>query len=166
MQTGRDARRNPNAAERATGTPEALDGTSNGSMQCTSRSGTLIAIVEDDATLASTFQQVLEEERGWDTLIFGDGEEALHTLPAAKPDMILLDVSLPGLDGVSLYRMLRARRETFATPILIVTASHDWELQRLGLEANALLRKPFDLDELLSAVENLLHDGPMQVAAQ
>src|SRR5689334_1504404 len=98
-----------------------------------SRQARLIDIVEDDDTLASTFQQVLEEERGWSTMVVGDGEEALRILPAARPDMILLDVTLPGLDGVSLYRMLRGRRETAATPILIVTASHEWELQRLGL---------------------------------
>jgi DNA-binding response OmpR family regulator len=124
------------------------------------RAARLIAIVEDDALLATTFRQVMEEERGWTTLVLGDGEEALHALPAAQPDMILLDMTLPGLDGVSLYRMLRARRETWDTPILIVTASHEWELQRLGLEPRQLLRKPFDLDQLLAAVERLLPDAP------
>ena len=120
----------------------------------------LIAVVEDDDTLAKTFCQVLEEERGWATLVLGDGEDALRMLPEIRPDMILLDMTLPGLDGVSLYRMLRARRETATTPILIVTASHEWELQRVGLEPGQLLRKPFDLDDLLLAVEALLQDMP------
>ena len=163
METERDGVTGANLRERDS--LESDDASHAGPQQPT-RTGTLIAIVEDDATLASTFKQVLEEERGWETVIFGDGEVALHTLPAAQPDMILLDVSLPGLDGISLYRMLRARRETFATPILIVTASQDWELQRLGLKADALLRKPFEIDDLLVAVENLLREPPMQVAAQ
>jgi two-component system, chemotaxis family, chemotaxis protein CheY len=126
----------------------------------------LIAIVEDDDTLAMTFRQALEEERGWSTMVVGDGEEALHVLPAARPDMILLDMTLPGLDGVSLYRMLRGRRETLETPILIVTASHEWELQRRGLEPLQLLRKPFDLDDLFHAIESLLQDVPSGAATR
>ncbi len=127
-----------------------------GERKARDRASRLIAIVEDDDMLAMTFRQVIEEERGWSTLVLGDGEEAMHVLPSVRPDMILLDVSLPGLDGVSLYRMLRGRRETADTPILIVTASHEWELQRLGLESHQLLRKPFELDDLLMAIESLL----------
>jgi two-component system, chemotaxis family, chemotaxis protein CheY len=123
------------------------------------RASRLIAIVEDDDTLATTFQQVLEDERGWETVVLGDGAEAMRVLPETRPDMILLDVTLPGLDGVSLYRMLRGRRETWSIPILIVTASHEWELQRLGLEPGQLLRKPFELDDLLAAIERLLPDA-------
>lgn len=126
----------------------------------------LIAIVEDDDLLASTCRQALEQERGWTSLVLGDGEEALRVLPTARPDIILLDVTLPGLDGVSLYRMLRGRRETRDTPILIVTASHDWELQRLGLEPHQWLRKPFDLDDLLAAMERLLREAPTGAPAQ
>jgi DNA-binding response OmpR family regulator len=166
MHTGRDAGPRANVNDRTPSPTEAVEHVSEPGIQRATRSGTLIAIVEDDSILASTFQQVLEEERGWDTMVVGDGEEALHVLPSAQPDMILLDVTLPGLDGVSLYRMLRGRRETWATPILIVTASHEWELQRLGLEANALLRKPFDIDDLLAAVERLLNERPTQAAAQ
>lgn len=120
----------------------------------------LIAVVEDDEILAQTFCEVLQEERGWATLVLGDGEDALRVLPEIRPDMILLDMTLPGLDGVSLYRMLRARRETAATPILIVTGSHEWELQRVGLEPGQLLRKPFNVEDLIIAVEALLQDSP------
>lgn len=167
MQVGRDAGLRDNQQEGASSTTGAVDGESDApALRHATHTGTLIAIVEDDNMLASTFKQVLEEERGWATMVVGDGEEALRTLPTAQPDMILLDVTLPGLDGVSLYRMLRGRRETKATPILIVTASHDWELRRLGLEAHTVLRKPFDLDDLLAAIERLLNDRPSQVAAQ
>jgi DNA-binding response OmpR family regulator len=119
-------------------------------------SARLIAIVEDDHALAATFQQALKQERGWDAIVLGDGQEALRQLPEVRPDMILLDVALPGLDGISLYRMLRGRRETQNTPILIVTASREWEVRRYGLEPRQFLHKPFDIDELLTAVERLL----------
>ena len=120
----------------------------------------LIAIVEDDRTTAATYQHLLEEEGGWRTLVLSDGEEALHRLPEARPDLILLDMTLPGLDGASLYRLLRARPETAHTPILIVTASQDWKLRRVGLEPRAYLRKPFNIADLLGAVEALLKSGP------
>jgi DNA-binding response OmpR family regulator len=124
------------------------------------RNAQLIAIVEDDQTLAGTYQQVLEEEGGWRTLVVDDGEEALHRLPELHPDLILLDMMLPGLDGAALYRLLRARPETARTPILIVTASQVWKLHRVGLEPSAYLHKPFEVADLLSAVAALLADPP------
>ena len=124
------------------------------------RSKPLIAIVEDDRPLATTYQQVLEQEGGWQTLIVCDGEEALRQLPQTRPDLILLDYNLPGLDGATLYRLLRARPPTALTPILIVTASPDWVLRRAGLEPREYLHKPFDLDDLLAAIESLLVHPP------
>lgn len=124
------------------------------------RAKPLIAIVEDDRTLAATYQRALEEEGGWQTLTFSDGEEALRQLPEARPDLILLDLTLPGVDGATLYRLLRARPRTALTPILIVTASQDWMLRRAGLEPREFLRKPFELDTLLAAIESLLANPP------
>lgn len=124
------------------------------------RSKPLIAIVEDDRTLAITYQRALEDEGGWQTFIICDGQEALRQVPEAHPDLILLDLKLPGLDGASLYRLLRALPATACTPILIVTASQDWKLRRDGLEPREYLRKPFQLDKLLSAIESLLADPP------
>jgi DNA-binding response OmpR family regulator len=130
--------------------------TPDGARRLTRQSGTLIAIVEDDDALANIFKQALKQERGWDAIVLGDGQEALRRLPEVRPDMILLDVALPGLDGISLYRMLRGRPETQDTPILIVTGYPDWEVRRHGLEPRQFLRKPCEIDELLSAVEQLL----------
>ena len=130
------------------------------------RASRLIAIVEDDGVLAAAFRSALEDERGWATLVLSDGAEALRELPVARPDVILLDMTLPGLDGVSLFRMLRGRRETASTPILIVTARQEWELRRLGLEPHQWLRKPFDLDDLLAAVERLLREARGGAPAQ
>jgi DNA-binding response OmpR family regulator len=157
MQPGQNMDRQATSADTSGQTAQQLAGEQSASDgPPVAGSARLIAIVEDDTMLATTFKQVLEEERGWDTMVVGDGQEALRVLPEAHPDMILLDMTLPGLDGISLYRMLRARRETATTPILIVTAHHAWELQRSGLEPHQLLRKPFDIDDLLTAIETLM----------
>lgn len=129
------------------------------------RAKALIAIVEDDRALATTYQHVLEEEGGWQTLTFSDGEEALRQLPEVRPDLILLDFTLPGVDGATLYRLLRVRPLTASTPILIVTASQDWMLRRAGLEPREFLRKPFELDTLLAAIESLLANPPAHQSA-
>jgi DNA-binding response OmpR family regulator len=135
------------------------DASGSGDGAATPRTSKMIAIVEDDEMLAKTFQDVLEDEPGWATRVLGDGEEAMSVIPTLRPDMIVLDVNLPGLDGISLYRIFRGHRETESTPILIVTASPEWDIQRHGLERYRLLRKPFDLDDLLSAVAALLDEG-------
>jgi DNA-binding response OmpR family regulator len=70
--------------------------------------------------------------------------------------LILLDVGLPNLDGVSLYKILRGHSNTKNTPIVIITGSYDWELHRMGLQSGFLLRKPFNVHELLDIIEALL----------
>jgi DNA-binding response OmpR family regulator len=118
----------------------------------------LIAVVEDDRELATLFQAALEEFGLWRVVLLHDGAEAFQHLPTLRADLIVLDVGLPNLDGISLYRMLQGHRATSQTPILIVTASYEWQLRRQGLEPDtiAVLRKPFDMDNLLERVKRLL----------
>ncbi len=123
-----------------------------------SESGTVIAIVEDDAQLLDLFHDVLERDGRWSLRIFRDGQEARDQLPKLGVHLILLDVGLPNLDGVSLYKILRGHSDTRHTPIIVITGSHDWELQRMGLQTGLLLRKPFRIQELLFMIQAVL-DG-------
>ena len=118
----------------------------------------LIAVVEDDLELARLFQEALEEFGLWRVVLLHDGAEAFQHLPVLHPDLIVLDIGLPNLDGISLYRMLQGHRATRQTPVLFVTASYEWQLRRQGLEpgTTALLRKPFNMNDLLERVERLL----------
>ncbi len=118
----------------------------------------LIAVVEDDQELARLFQDILQDTGVWRVVVLHDGFEALQHLPALQADLILLDVGLPNLDGVSLYRILRGHRATCQTPVLFVTASHDWQLRRQGIETDSavILRKPFQMEDLLDRVAGLL----------
>lgn len=118
----------------------------------------LIAIVEDDAHLATMFQDILEHAGSWRLHIFADGQSAKDQIPELAPHLILLDVGLPSLDGASLFKILRGHSNTKNTPIIVITASHDWELQRMGLQSGLLLRKPFQMQELLFLVRALLRE--------
>ena len=128
-----------------------------------SEDGTLIAVVEDDAQLLGLFRDVLERDGRWKLSVFSDGQDAKDRLPDLCTDLILLDVGLPNLDGVSLYKILRGHSKTKETPIIIITGSHDWELQRMGLQTGLLLRKPFRIQELLFMIQAALGDeNPFQ----
>lgn len=120
--------------------------------------GRVIAIVEDDAQLISLFRDALERDGRWSLRIFSDGQEARDQLPKLGAHLILLDVGLPNLDGVSLYKILRGHSDTRHTPIIVITGSYDWELQRMGLQTGLLLRKPFRIQELLFMIQAVLGD--------
>lgn len=124
-----------------------------------SENSRLIAIVEDDAHLISLFHDLLDRDGRWRLHFFCDGQDAMDHLPELGAHLILLDVGLPNLDGVSLYKILRGHSKTRSTPIIIITGSYDWELQRMGLQTGLLLRKPFRIQELLFMIQAVLGDG-------
>jgi DNA-binding response OmpR family regulator len=116
----------------------------------------LIAIVEDDPLLTDMFCDTLNFFGQWRLEVFSDGQVAKDQLPGIGADLVLLDVGLPSLDGGSLYKYLRGHSNTKNTPIIVITGSHDWELHRMGLQAGILLRKPFNIQELVNIIRALL----------
>ena len=118
----------------------------------------VIAIVEDDANLAIMFEDMLGRigNGKWQFHTFADGHEAMKHLPQLGAHLILLDVGLPSLDGVSLFKLLRGHSSTKNIPIIVITGSYDWELHRLGLQGGWLLHKPFEIKELLEIIHALL----------
>ena len=113
-----------------------------------------ILLVEDDATLAETLRYNLERE-GYTVIGAGDGVTALELARHDKPDIVVLDVMLPRLDGFSVCRMLRKES---AIPIIMLTARQD-EVDRIaGLELGAddYLTKPFSVGELLARIRAIL----------
>jgi len=116
----------------------------------------LIAVVEDDPQLTDLFYDIMKDQAHWRLHFFPDGQIAKNNLPALQPDLILLDVGLPNLDGAALYKILRGHSRTRHTPIIVITGSHDWQLHRMGLQTGLFLRKPFKLQELLFIMRALL----------
>lgn len=93
---------------------------------------------------------------GHDVVTVTDGDEALDEIGRREPDLIVLDVMMPRLDGLTVCRLLRERG--YRTPVLVLTARHEVSDRVAGLDAGAddYLAKPFALDELLARVRALL----------
>jgi two-component system response regulator MprA len=113
-----------------------------------------VLVVEDDAPLAATLERVLTAE-GHDVEVAGDGNEALRRARERPFDLVVLDVMLPGLDGIAVCKRLRA---TGPLPILLLTALGGTEERVRGLDSGAddYLVKPFAYEELLARVRALL----------
>ncbi|MDZ4278301.1 MAG: response regulator transcription factor [Dehalococcoidia bacterium] len=113
-----------------------------------------ILVVEDEPTLTATLRYSLERE-GYRVVSAPDGEEGLEKARAARPDLVILDLMLPGLDGFEVCRILR--RDT-ASPILMLTAKTEEVDKVVGLELGAddYVTKPFGMRELLARVRALL----------
>jgi len=116
-----------------------------------------ILIIEDDQKTAFALCVRLKAN-GYATWTAGDAIEALTKARHHKPDVILLDISLPCGNGLALAEQFRGMRETRGTPIIFTTASKDPELRDKALELGAagLLRKPYDAEVLLGAIERTL----------
>lgn len=113
-----------------------------------------LLLVEDDQTLAETLRYNLDRE-GYTVLLATDGVTALEYARRDQPDLVLLDIMLPRLDGFSVCRILRKESDV---PIIMLTARHD-EVDRIaGLELGAddYIGKPFSLGELLARVRAIL----------
>ena len=122
-----------------------------------------ILVVEDDATLAAVLRYNLERE-GYRCLVAVDGARALELARSERPDLLLLDVMLPGIDGLEVCRRLRAAS---TVPIIMLTARVD-EIDRVvGLEVGAddYVTKPFSTRELLARVRAALRRAEMRPTA-
>ena len=110
-----------------------------------------ILIAEDDRRVRDSLDRYLRLE-GYDVVAVGDGAAALKAHDAHRPDLMVLDVSMPNADGLSVCRMLRERG--CATQILMLTARHEVDDRVAGLDAGAddYLVKPFAIEELLARV--------------
>src|SRR5690242_21378304 len=113
-----------------------------------------IAIVEDEAELASLIEYNLTRH-GYPAQILDGGKNTLKTLEQSKPDLILLDVMLPGIDGFELCRQIRQSSPLARKPILFLTARSDEVDRVLGLEIGGddYMTKPFSPRELVARVK-------------
>jgi CheY-like chemotaxis protein len=114
-----------------------------------------ILIVEDDAELRRLWRHTLAFE-GYQVHEAGDGLDALHLIEQHPPDLVILDLGLPLLGGVSVQQEIAARAHTSHIPIVVVTGSTE---ALSDLEVPCVLRKPVTTDELLVIVRKCLAAG-------
>jgi DNA-binding response OmpR family regulator len=113
-----------------------------------------IVVVEDDDDLAYTLTYNLKKDGRYDVERFAGGLVALDALTARPPDLVLLDLNLPDVDGLTICRELRKNEETRGVPILMLTARVEERDKLLGFELGAddYVTKPFSVKELLARV--------------
>jgi adenylate cyclase len=114
-----------------------------------------ILVVDDVPTNVRLLEAVLVS-KGYEVVSANDGETAMELVASAKPDLVLLDVMMPGIDGYEVCRMLRADESTAVLPVVMVTASTNEKTKAIDAGADDLIGKPFDHDELLARVRSLL----------
>jgi phosphate regulon transcriptional regulator PhoB len=116
-----------------------------------------ILIVDDEKDLVDLLSYNLEKE-GYAVLRAYDGDEALKIIRSRKPDLILLDLMLPGIQGMEICRIVRKNPETAALPIIMLTARGEEVDRIIGLEMGAddYVTKPFSVRELLARVRAVL----------
>ena len=123
--------------------------------------GARILIVDDDPSTAKALEYALGVQ-GYETRVAYTGKAALTTISEWPPDLLMLDVKLPDIDGLELLSRVRAGEETAATPVILITASRKGSSSRvlgLNLGADDYIEKPFGLDELLARVAANLRAG-------
>jgi DNA-binding response OmpR family regulator len=117
-------------------------------------SAKVILVVEDDPAVQELLGETLKDE-GYQVLLAKTGEAALEQLRSVQPDLVTLDLNLPGLSGAQLLRAIRERLGLQHVPVIIVSA-------QLGIDAagqklaQAVVPKPFNLQELLDTIERLM----------
>ena len=121
-------------------------------------------LIADDEPHIRRILQFLLEQAGYQVVAATDGREALDLVAKERPDLALLDVMMPHLDGFAVLEQLRSVRETQRLPVVMLTARGESTARVRGLKvgANDYMAKPFDHEELLARVANLLDSSQAQ----
>ena len=119
-----------------------------------------ILIVEDEKDRITMLEYNLKKE-GYGTLSVRNGEDAIDLARTEQPDMIILDLMLPGMDGLEVCKILRGERKTASIPIIMLTAKSQESDKVVGLELGAddYVTKPFSPRELIARIKAILRRG-------
>jgi DNA-binding response OmpR family regulator len=115
-----------------------------------------VIVVEDDKPIGELLAGVINEEEGYHAIHVTRPTDALHALEQVKPDLLVLDVGLPGMSGLELYDRLQKDERLRSVPVMFETAvsrEHAPEFKKRGIRK--VLQKPFDLNELIADVKEL-----------
>ncbi len=115
-------------------------------------------LVVDDEPASLALMEIMLRRKGFTVVTAGDAYRALALLAKEKPDLIILDVMMPGITGIELCRELRSRPDTATVPVLMLSAWSDFEAVQRGLAAgaNEYLKKTLPPSQIVSRVQALL----------
>jgi DNA-binding response OmpR family regulator len=113
---------------------------------------TRILYIEDETDLQWLVKHILESAGGFEVLVCGSGAEGLRCMDVFRPDLVLLDVMMPEMDGFSVLRALRSRPESAMVPVVFLTAGTQGRDECLELGAHGVIAKPFEPSGLVERV--------------
>ena len=115
-----------------------------------------VMVVDDDRDILEMTRMILESG-GYQVIPALSGEEALKSVSAARPDLILLDINMPGMDGWEILKLLKVDEETQGIPVAMFSIKFELRDKVLGLKEGAFdyITKPFSYDELLERVARI-----------
>ena len=119
-----------------------------------------ILIVDDELSILVPLQYLMEKE-GYQAKLAQSGKEAIEKITKVRPDLILLDIMLPDLDGYEIYQMIRQRTEWESIRIIFLTAKNrDADMAKgLAMGADAYITKPFSNSQLIEKIRELIGPG-------
>ena len=119
-----------------------------------------ILLVEDSDTTRLTHRIMIRRRTGYDVIAVANGAEALKTAAAQRPDLVLMDVMMPGMDGLEVCRRMRKERATANVPIVLLTFRVGEASVSEGFASGctAYLKKPIEVDELVDTLRQHLGD--------
>jgi DNA-binding response OmpR family regulator len=117
-----------------------------------------ILIIEDDADIALSIKYSMERDGAFSVTVAADGESGLADADRDLPDLVLLDLSLPGVDGIEVCRQLRRSERTRGVPVIMLTARAEErdKIKGLDLGADDYITKPFSIKEVMARVRSVL----------
>ena len=124
-----------------------------------------ILVLDDEKAVAELIKLLLERN-GFEVTLAYDGIEGLGIISKVKPDLILLDVLMPRMDGFQFYKKIKEDKNTSGTPVLVMTARGAMRDSFEGLGVESFLVKPFEPEELLAQVKKILSDLPSRDYSQ
>lgn len=118
-----------------------------------------VLIVDDDPAIRTLLNELLVDE-GYDTLLAADGETAVNLALSEQPQLILMDLMLPVMDGAMATRLIKSNPDTHQIRIIAMSAGANLRVHAEALPADSVLGKPFDLDVILADVALQLQHVP------
>lgn len=126
----------------------------------------LVLIAEDDPDVAKLLRQVLTERLDVEADVVANGALVMDSVGARRPDLLILDVALPGLSGLDVFDLLRSYPHWQGVPVLFLTGLPEQaETANAGTGVQEVLAKPFALDDLIARAERLMGGKEAVVAA-
>lgn len=114
-----------------------------------------ILVADDEQNIRSLLDDFLKDE-GYEVVLAADGEQALQLAETENPQAIIMDIKMPGLDGIEVCKRLKEKEQTKFIPVIIITGFEDNKLDALNMGADDFVNKPFDMVELSIRVKSVL----------